>query len=125
MPLLFSLSMHMALVTVKSKLKEGEKLFVFLDDPKGVLIAGNGAPKQSEHQHQSGQAKIWSWGGHEPAGAAILTAAARREKPEAVVWRGDPLLPPSEQGVRVLGAPLNQPEYVLTRLSEKAVEHDR
>ena len=32
MPLLFSLGLHRALVSVRSKLKEGEKLFAFLDD---------------------------------------------------------------------------------------------
>ena len=32
MPVLFSLGLHRALVTVKSKLKEGEHLFAFLDD---------------------------------------------------------------------------------------------
>ena len=32
MPLLFSLGMHSALVAVKAKLKEGERLFAFLDD---------------------------------------------------------------------------------------------
>ena len=42
-PLLFSLGKHRALVAVKSKSKEGEKLFAFLDDgyvictPKRVL----------------------------------------------------------------------------------------
>ena len=32
MPLLFSLGLHRAVVSVRSKLKEGEKLFAFLDD---------------------------------------------------------------------------------------------
>ena len=74
--------------------------------------------------HQ-GKTQIWNRGGHEPVGAAILTAAARREKPKAVVWRGDPFLPPFEQGLMVLGAPVGQLVYVLARLSEKGVEHDR
>ena len=134
-PLLFSLGKHRALVTVKSKLKEGEKLFAFLDDvyvictPKRVLDVFRLLETELHNRvsisiHQ-GKTQIWNRGVHEPVGAAILTAAARREKPEAVVWRANPFLPPFEQGLMVLGAPVGQLEYVLARLSEKGVEHDR
>ena len=135
MPLLFSLGMHGALVTVKSKLKEGEKLFGYLDDvyvictPKRVLDVFRLLETELHNRvsisiHQ-GKTQIRNRGGLEPVGAATLTAAARREKPEAVVGRGDPHLLPSEQGLMVLGAPVGQPEYVLARLAEKGVEHDR
>ena len=34
-------------------------------------------------------------------------------------------MPLDEQGLKVLGAPVGQPEYILARLVEKGVEHDR
>ena len=49
---------------------------------------------------------LWNKGGVEPTGAEALTAGARVSDPTAIVWRGDPALPPSEQGVRILGTPL-------------------
>ena len=106
MPLLFSLG----------QLEDGEKLFAFLDDvcvicrPSRVLQVF----RLLEHElgrkacicvHQ-GKTQIWNRGGVEPAGAAQLTTAARLEKPDAVVWRGDPELPLTEQGLTVLGAPV-------------------
>ena len=44
---------------------------------------------------------------------------ARRAQPEAVVWRGDPDLPESKQGLRVLVVP-----YILSQLDQKADEHE-
>ena len=41
-----------------------------------------------------------------------MTRVARVLKPEAAVWRGDPLLPAAQQGVRVLGIPTGKTEYV-------------
>ena len=119
MLLLFSLGLHKALVSVRSKLKDGEKLFAFLDDvyfivtPSSVLDVF-GLLERELHEkacisvHQ-GKTQIWNWGGREPTGASILTAAARKEKPGVVVWRGDPRLPLGEQGLMVLGAPVGQP----------------
>ena len=67
---------------------------------------------------------IWNRGGVEPAGAAQLTTAARLEKPDAVVWRGDPELPLTEQGLTVLGAPVGQVEFVQAQLTKKGAEHE-
>ena len=47
---------------------------------------------------------------------------ARRVKPEAVVWRGDLELPLSQQGMRVLGVPIGQPEFVRDYLERKNLE---
>ena len=49
---------------------------------------------------------------------------ARRVKPEAVVWRGDPELPLSQQGMTVLGVPIGQPEFVRDHLERKNQEHE-
>ena len=73
--------------------------------------------------HQ-GKTQIWNRGGVEPAGAAQLTTAARLEKPDAVVWRGDPELPLTEQGLTGLGAPVGQVEFVQAQLTKKGAEHE-
>ena len=53
----------------------------------------------------------------------VLTRAARLVKPDAVVWKGDPQLPPPQQGLKVLGVPIGQPEYVREFLQRKSGEH--
>ena len=63
-------------------------------------------------------------GGVVPSGIEELTRMARRVKPEAVVWRGDPELPLSRQGMRVLGVPIGQPEFVRDYLERKSLEHE-
>ena len=135
MPLFFSLGMRSALVAVKAKLKEGERLFAFLDDVYVIctssrvlqvfqLLEAELYSKAHISVHQ-GKTQIWNRGGQEPSGAAELTAAARMEKPEAVVWRGDPMLSLADQGLIVLGAPVGQPEFVQARLVEKSGQHQK
>ena len=134
MPLLFSLGQHRALEAIAARLEEGERLFAYLDD---VYVVCNPA-KVSEvhailaqelerHAHirlHLGKTQTWNRGGIVPTGVAELTAAARRVKPDAVVWRGDAQLPVQSQGVRVLGTPVGRPEYVEDFLVRKSSEHD-
>ena len=63
-----------------------------------------------------GKTQIWNKAGEEPRGWRALTAAAPLLDPEAVVWRGGRSLPPSAQGVKVLGTPLGHPDFVRAHL---------
>ena len=45
-------------------------------------------------------------------------------KPDAIVWRGDASLPLEQQGVKILGVPVGQPDYVRHFLSVKSTEHE-
>ena len=45
--------------------------------------------------HQ-GKTQLWNRAGVAPASSATLTAATRVADPSAIVWRGDPHLPPEE-----------------------------
>ena len=65
--------------------------------------------------------EIWNRRRTVPAGVAELTAAARRVKPDAVVWRGDVELPLERQGMRVLGTPNGRPEFVQHFLARKMI----
>ena len=79
----------------------------------------------AEIQLHHGKTQVWNRGGVVPSGIEELTRMARRVKPEAVVWRGDPELPLSQQGMRVLGVPIGQPEFVRDFLERKNQEHER
>ena len=46
------------------------------------------------------------------------------KKLDVVVWRGDPELPLTEQGLTVLGALVGQVEFVQAQLTKKGAEHE-
>ena len=52
-----------------------------------------------------------------PRGWRALTEAARLVDPEAVAWRGDPLLPPSVHKVKIFGTLLGHPDFVRAHLA--------
>ena len=106
MPLLFSLGMHPALVAAQRRLRPSERIFAFLDDvcvvclPErvqtvvNILAAELWAHAQIQVHH--GKTHVWNRACEEPAGMEELTARARVVDPEAVVWRGDTSLDPTE-----------------------------
>ena len=65
-------------------------------------------------QLHHGKTQVWNRGVLEPAGIGALTRAARAVKPDAVVWRGDLLLPVQKQGLKILeissGSLLSSPQ---------------
>ena len=73
------------------------------------------------HLH-NGKTQVQNRGGAEPRGMPELTRAARAVKPGALVWRGDPGLPLSEKGLKVLGIPIGQPALVSDFLERKSME---
>ena len=103
MPLLFSVGQHRALVEVQASLRAGERLFAFLDDIHVVCSPERVGDvyKLVEHALRTktgisihlGKTKLWNAEGRKPGVADALTRAAQKEKPEAVVWRGDQSLP--------------------------------
>ena len=52
-----------------------------------------------------------------------MTKIARRTVKDAVLWRGDQNLPVGQQGIRVLGVPIGQEEYIKNHLAKKSDEH--
>ena len=131
MPLLFSVGRHRALVQVQADLREGERLFAFLDDIYVVCPLRVEKPctsRWSTHcEQKSASASIWrkqryGMQKRKPGVADALTAAAQTVKPEALVWRGNLSLPPSMQGLKILGVPVGHPEYIVRELAQKAEE---
>ena len=132
MPLLFCVRQHRAMVSVQRALQEGERLFAFLDDIYAVcspsrvgevysLIQRHLWEQTGIRVHQ-GKTKIWNAGGVKPPVADVLTARAQVDHPEALVWRGDPSLDVSRQGLNVLGVPVGHPQYVAAQLNHKGAE---
>ena len=52
------------------------------------------------------------------SGCEAITAAARAEDEDAVVWKGDPDLPTVAQGISLLGTPSGHPGFVRDQLGQ-------
>ena len=119
MPLLFALGQHRALEAIHERMRPGKHVMAFLDDiytacrperlAKCARLWTNNWPHTPRAPRQDPSVDR---GGVETSGIEEMTRAARALKPEAVVWRGDPLLPAAQQGVKVLGIPVGKQEYV-------------
>ena len=134
MPMVFALGHHHALVQTQARLGNTEKVMAFLDDivistpePDRVTEAHTIVAEElwshARIQVHFGKTQVWNRGGIEPEGMEDFTRAARRVKPDAVVWKGDPHLPSSQQGLRVLGVPIGHPEFIKEFLVKKSREH--
>ena len=134
MPLCFSLRQHAALAAANARLQDGERLFACLDDTfvicstRRVLDVHRVLQEElwahARIRTHHGKTQLWNRGGSEPAGVAELTLAARSVEPDAVVWKSDAELPLSQNGLRVLGAPIGHPLYIVDKLVSKFVEHE-
>ena len=67
--------------------------------------------------HQ-GKTQLWNRHGVMSSGCEAMTAAARVEDDDAVVWKGDPDLPTVAQGIRLLGTPFGQVDDVAQSVAE-------
>ena len=133
MPLLFSLGQHRALVAVQARLREGERLFAFLDDVYVICAPDRAGDvhkilqeelwRHAKIQVHHGKTKMWNRSGT-PAGVEELTASARVLDPNALVWRGNHALPTSSRGFKVLGVPIGHPDFVEEFLARKTREHE-
>ena len=132
MPMLFALGQHSALVAISERLQEGEFLFAFLDDLY-IKSSPNRAVECSHILRQelwrhcrislnNGKTRLWNRAGFFPRGCEALEDAARVDDPEAVVWKGNPELPPPppppcQQGVEILGVPVGRTAFVEHKLT--------
>ena len=132
MPLLFSLGQHRTLVSIQAQLKEGERLFAFLDDiyvvcaPERVgevylVLEQQLREKPGVNIHQ-GKTKLWNKAGVKLAMSDVLTQASQAQKPEAIVWRGNWSLPQVQQGLKVLGVPVGHPSFIAAQMTSKLKE---
>ena len=133
MPLLFSLAQHSALSAVHERFNEGEHLFAFHDDlytvclPERVgelhRVLAHELAAQAHIALHHGKTKVWNRGGHEPPACIALQARARLSDEDATVWRGNHTLPNEIQGIKILGTPVGQVEFVRHHLATKTAKH--
>ena len=107
------------------------ELFAYLDDiyicsPRRVLEVRSVLKEElwarARIRIHHGKTQLWNRGGSQPAGVAELTLAGRLVETDAVVWKSDPELPLCQNGLRVLGAPIGHPLYIVDQLASKSVE---
>ena len=116
---------------MKARLRDGEKVLASLVyvicAPERVLdvykiLEGEIFAHTHIRMHH-GKTQVWNRGSVIPHGVETSTRVAQLTRPGAVVWRGDYGLPPSQQGIKILGISVGQPEYVRQFLEEKSDEH--
>ena len=133
MPALFSLGQHSALNAVAEELRPSERLLAFVDDiyvvcaPDRVAtiyaLLQNKLWQHARIRVNLGKTQLWNRGGVFPLGCEPLIRTAQASDPDAIVWRGCADLPVHQQGIRVLGTPLGQPEFVVEQLREVSQSH--
>ena len=131
MPALSALAQHPALAELQGQLLPSEAVFAFLDDIYVVAEPERVRPLLDalsaalwEHARvrlHAGKTRIWNAAGEELPSIADLAAAGSSDP----AWVGDWSLPPDQQGLTVLGAPLGHDAYVHAQLRLKRAEHDR
>ena len=133
MPMLLSLGLHEALVAVARQLTADEELFAFLDDiyvicsPERVgdihFLLQQELWRHSRISLHLGKTQGWSRAGFEPPACAELQQAAEEADSDAVVWKESQEMPRAQRGVKILGTPVCDPEYVKAMLSRKTEEY--
>ena len=135
MPLLYSLGQHGALEATQEELADGENLVAYFDD----IWVVSPVPETVSHVYGSlqrnlfsharirvhgGKTQVWNRSGIRPEGCDALERIAQAADPRARVWRGsgETDLPPSQQGIVVLGTPLGDPAFIQAHLDKKADE---
>ena len=77
--------------------------------PERVWTSTRFWKKRFAHTHirmHHGKTQVWNRASVIPQGVETLTRVAQLTRPGAVVWRGDDGLPPSQQGIKILGIPV-------------------
>ena len=131
MPALYAVAQHRALEAVAVALQPGEGLFAFLDDiyivcsPKRVAtVYGVLAAALWDHarlQLNQGKTRGWNAAGEEPPN---LVALQPDPSSATGVWVGAWTLPPEQQGLVVLGAPLGTEAFVQRHLRDRRRNQD-
>ena len=130
MSALYCVAQHAALAEVAAGLRDGEVVFAFLDDTYVVSRpertgAVHGTLQDALWRHagirlHAGKTRVWNIAGEETPGVAHL------QTPGAdFVWTGAWTLPPAEQGLLALGAPLGSEAFVQRELSRRREMQDR
>ena len=134
MPLLFSLGQQRALRAIAGELQAGERVFASLDDlhvscPPARVAAIHRLMRIELWRHSKisvhhGKTKLWNKACVLHSGVEEFQQLASSVDEEAVVWRGNPQLQTSRQGIQILGTPIGHEDFVKTQLMARRTDHD-
>ena len=71
-----------------------------------------------------GKTKLWNKAGILQSGVEELQQLASSIDEEVVVWRGNPQLQSSRQGIKILGTPIGHEDFVRAQLTARRTDHD-
>ena len=111
MPALYSLAQHPALAALQPQLEDGEAVFAYLDDvyilahPHRIRPLYNALAEALWHharvQLNAAKTRVWNMAGEKPPHIQDL-----QPQDGNPIWVGNWALPPVQQGLQVLGAPI-------------------
>ena len=132
MPMLFAMGQHRALEAVQRRLvtmkscSRSWTMCTWFAHPRELLMFWQFWHRSFNVTHTSictrARPKCGTEAVRSRKGIEAITRAARAVKPDAIVWRGETSLPPEEQGIKVLGAPIGHPAFVHKYLEKKSIE---
>ena len=132
MPLLFALGQHCALEATARTLNDGECMFAFLDDIHFITEPNRVGAVHTTLQEalwahariaiHLGKTKVWNSSGVRPEICTVLERMVRDTDRSARVWRGSEI-PEDQQGMKILGTPLGNPEFVRRFLAQLSSKH--
>ena len=129
MPCLFAAALHPALTAIQQAIPPGDGCLAFLDDVYLLTSPERAVPtfhiaRDAILQHaginlHQGKTRVWNKAGSTPANIHTLQPVGQ----DARVWVGDQTLPPTEQGLQVLGAPIGSLAYIEAALARTTAKH--
>ena len=132
MPMPHALGQHGSMVATQERMIGNEKVSTYLDDV--YLASGPGRveqvqsivteelPHPSPHRSAPWQDPGLDSSGVMPSRIEALTGAARAVKPDAVVWKGNPNLPPTpDEPTRCSKDPMHQYNHALETIDKLSV----
>ena len=125
MPALFALGIAPALGAVQADMLPDERVRAFLDDVYVTSHPPRVAHLLDKLQHHffvqahirfnPSKTRVWNAAGVQPPALPAAPDGAR-------LWVGDPGLPASKRGLRILGTPLGTPEYIAAQVDSLSTQ---
>ena len=129
MPCLFAAALHPALTAIQQAMAPGDGCLAFLDDvylltrPERAVptfrLARDAILRHAGINLHQGKTRVWNKAGSAPANIHTLQPVEQNAR----IWVGDQTLPPAEQGLQVLGAPIGSLAYIEAALARTTAKH--
>ena len=122
-------ALHPALTAIQQAMAPGDGCLAFLDDvyllttPERAVptfrLARDAILRHAGINLHQGKTRVWNKAGSAPANIHTLQPVEQNAR----IWVGDQTLPPAEQGLQVLGAPIGSLAYIEAALARTTAKH--